>query len=67
MQTLHRSRANRVLAGIFGGLGETYRLDANILRIIFVLVALTIGVVPLLILYFVAWLLIPEGGPVTLM
>jgi phage shock protein C len=66
MVPLHRSRTNRVLAGIFGGIGETYRFDPNILRITFAFLTLMTGVMPMVVLYLLAWFLIPEESPVTL-
>ena len=56
---LHRSRTERMLGGVCGGLAESLGVDAALLRI--GLVALTllgagIGVV----LYVAAWILVPE-------
>ncbi|GAA4540828.1 PspC domain-containing protein [Pseudonocardia xishanensis] len=57
---LHRSRTDRMIGGVCGGLAESLGVDAALIRI--GLVALTvlgagIGVV----LYVAAWLLAPEG------
>jgi len=59
---LHRSRTERMLGGVCGGLAESLGVDAALLRI--GLVALTllgagIGVV----LYVAAWILVPESDP----
>jgi phage shock protein C len=59
---LHRSRSERMLGGVCGGLAESLDVDASLLRI--GLVALTllgagIGVV----LYIAAWILVPEADP----
>jgi phage shock protein C len=57
---LHRSRSERMLGGVCGGLAESLDVDANIVRI--GVVALTVlggglGAV----LYIAAWLLAPEN------
>jgi phage shock protein C len=57
---LHRSRTDRMVGGVLGGLAESLGVDAALLRI--GLIALTllgagIGVV----LYVAAWILVPEG------
>lgn len=58
VKRLYRSRRNRVIAGVCGGLGEYFDLDPVIVRLIFVILALASGTG--LILYVVAWLIIPE-------
>jgi len=57
---LHRSRTDRMIGGVCGGLAESLGVDASLLRI--GLIALTllgagIGVV----LYVAAWILVPEA------
>jgi phage shock protein C len=57
---LHRSRTDRMIGGVLGGLAESLGVDATLLRV--GLIALTllgagIGVV----LYVAAWILVPEG------
>jgi phage shock protein PspC (stress-responsive transcriptional regulator) len=55
---LTRSSHDRVLAGVAGGLGEYFGVDAVLFRIGFV--ALTIAGGSGLAIYFLAWLLIPD-------
>ncbi len=59
MQKLYRSRTNRVLAGICGGLGNYFNIDATIIRLVFVLLLIFTGILPLLIAYFIAVCIIP--------
>ena len=40
---LYRSRANRKLARLFGGLAQYFNLDATLLRVLFVVLALLGG------------------------
>jgi phage shock protein C len=55
---LYRSRTNRKLAGICGGLGRYFNVDATLLRVLFVLLALLGG--SGLVLYLVLWIIIPS-------
>lgn len=60
MKRLYRSRRNRVLAGILGGIGEYFNIDPTLVRIIFlVLLALT-GFFPFTIIYLAAYFIIPQ-------
>ncbi|UCF65341.1 MAG: PspC domain-containing protein [bacterium] len=61
MKRLYRSRTDRKIAGIFGGLGELYEVDPNLLRLLAVLIFLISGFFPVLVTYIVAWVIIPEG------
>ena len=55
-----RSRTNRVLAGVCGGIAEFYGSDVTAVRLLTVLIAVFTGILPLLFLYLVAAVLIPE-------
>jgi phage shock protein C len=60
MKRLYRSQTDRKIAGIFGGLGELYGTDPNVLRLAAVLLFLVTGFIPLLATYFVAWFILPD-------
>ena len=62
---LYRSRVNRKLAGICGGIAEMTTIDATIIRLIVVVVALITGIVPLTIIYILGSLIIPESPPLS--
>ncbi|KRM07044.1 MAG: PspC domain-containing protein [Liquorilactobacillus ghanensis] len=55
---LHRSRDNKVIAGVLGGIAQEYDWNANVLRVIWVL--LTLSPFPGLIVYLILWLLMAE-------
>src|SRR3954453_6375174 len=57
---LQRSRSDRVIAGVCGGLGDYFDVDPVIFRIAFVVLAFVGGAG--LLLYPAAWLLLPEEG-----
>ena len=56
---LRRSRTDRMVAGVCGGLGEFFGLSPLWFRIAF-LIALIPGGVPGLLLYSLAWIIIPS-------
>lgn len=55
---LYRSRKNRMIAGICGGLAEYFNLDPTLVRLGFVAISLLPG--PSIIFYILAWFVIPE-------
>ena len=62
---VRRSRSERVVAGVCGGIGRYLGIDPVLLRIAFIILALANGLG--LIAYVVAWVAIPEeraGQPV---
>lgn len=57
---LTRSRTNKWFAGVSGGLGEYFRIDATVIRLAFVALTILCGVgIPL---YLIAWIVIPREG-----
>lgn len=60
VRSLRRSTSNRRVAGVAGGIAEHFAVDPLLVRIIFVLLALS-GAVGIA-LYVAGWLLIPEEG-----
>jgi phage shock protein PspC (stress-responsive transcriptional regulator) len=55
---LYRSRENRVIGGVAGGIGEYFEIDPVIVRLIFLILFFVFGVG--LITYIIAWIIIPE-------
>ncbi len=56
---LRRSRRDRMIAGICGGLGEFFGISSFWFRIAF-LIALIPGGVPGMLLYFIMWVIVPS-------
>ena len=57
---LYRSRNDRDVAGVCGGLAQTYGWDPTIVRIIALLLVLSAG--SGLLVYLILWLVIPLEG-----
>jgi phage shock protein C len=61
---LRRSRTNRQIAGVVGGLAEYFRVDATLLRVIYVVGSIVSAAFPGVLVYLLLWLLMPEAeGP----
>jgi phage shock protein C len=59
MKRLYRSKKDRMIAGVCGGLGEYLEVDPTIVRLLWVVVTLvSLGVG--LIAYLIAWIIVPE-------
>lgn len=56
---LYRSRVDRVLGGVCGGLAEHFNIDPTIVRLLFV-AFFVINPVAATIIYIAAWIIIPE-------
>ena len=58
---LVRSRDDRMVAGVCGGVAEYLGIDATLVRIL-VVVGTVIGFGSLILAYLIGWVLIPEEG-----
>jgi phage shock protein C len=55
---LYRSRTDRKLAGVCGGLAQYFNLDATLIRVLFVALAVFGG--SGLVIYLVMWIIVPN-------
>ncbi|MFA6028321.1 MAG: PspC domain-containing protein [Elusimicrobiota bacterium] len=60
VKKLYRSRTNRTVLGILGGLGDYFGMDATLLRVIFIVLLVLTVFVPLALCYVLACFVIPE-------
>ena len=58
---LRRSRTNRMIAGVVGGLAEHFRIDPTLLRVIYVVGSVVSAAFPGILVYLILWVLIPEA------
>lgn len=61
MKRLTKSRTNRVMDGVIGGLGEYFSIDPIILRILYLIFTISTGIIGGVILYIIAMLIMPPG------
>jgi phage shock protein PspC (stress-responsive transcriptional regulator) len=61
MKRLYRSSEDRMIAGVCGGLGEVYGIDPTLLRLGLVLLGLVTAILPMLVVYILATIIIPVG------
>ena len=57
IKRLYRSRDERMLGGVCGGLAEYLHTDPTLIRVLFVLFALAGG--PGIIAYLIMWIIVP--------
>lgn len=60
---LTRSRHDRMIAGVLGGIARHFGWNPTLLRILFVLVSILSAAFPGILVYLIAWLVMPEEGP----
>jgi phage shock protein C len=59
---LRRSRRNRMIAGVCGGLAEWLGWDPTLVRVLYIVVSILSAAFPGLLVYFVLWLVMPEAA-----
>ena len=58
---LRRSRQNRMIAGVCGGLAEWIGWDVTLVRILYVVISVVSAAFPGLLAYVILWILMPES------
>jgi phage shock protein C len=58
---LRRSRSNRMVAGVVGGLAEYWSVDPTLARVVYVVASVLSAAFPGLLVYILLWLIIPEA------
>lgn len=56
---LYRSQKQKMIAGICGGLAEYFNIDISLARLLFVALALLTALLPLVLFYIIAWIIVP--------
>lgn len=57
---LYRSRKHNMIAGVMGGVAERFGWNANLLRVIFVIVSVASAAFPGILVYLLLWLVMPK-------
>jgi phage shock protein C len=58
--TLQRSKTDRMLGGVCGGIAKRYGWDPTIVRVLYVLISIFSAAFPGILFYVILWVLIPE-------
>ena len=61
VKRLYRSRKERMLGGICGGLGEYFHLDPTLMRLITVVLFFVAFPPSLILVYLLMWIIIPPA------
>jgi phage shock protein C len=60
---LYRSRENRIIGGVCGGLGEYFDIDPTLVRVLFILGAFLGVPGALVLIYLVMLIMVPQDTP----
>lgn len=61
---LYRSKSNRMISGVIGGVAEYIGMDATILRLIYIVLLILTAFLPLALIYLAAMFIIPKDSGV---
>ena len=61
MKKLYLSDSDKKIAGVCGGIAETYGIDSTLIRLAWVFIGLATAIIPALVTYIVAWIIIPQN------
>lgn len=61
-RTLSRSRNDRMLAGVVGGIAARFGRNSTLLRVVYIIVSIASAAFPGILVYLILWLLMPEEG-----
>lgn len=57
---LRRTRQDKMIAGVMGGIAQHFGLDSNLLRVAYVVGSILSAAFPGILVYLVLWLVIPH-------
>ncbi len=60
-RSLSRSRHDRMIAGVLGGIARRFGWNSTLLRVAYVLISIALAAFPGILVYLILWLLVPEG------
>ena len=60
---LQRSRENRKIAGVCGGIAEWLGWDPTVVRVLYIIVSICSVAFPGILAYIILWLVMPKAPP----
>lgn len=60
VKKLYRSSRHRIIAGVCGGIADYFEVDPTLVRLGYVVVSIFSVAFPGLLVYIIAWLLMPQ-------
>ncbi len=60
---LYRSKTKKMIAGVCGGLADYFDIDVSVVRLIFAAISLVTALIPMVIFYIIAWIILPIEEP----
>ena len=60
IKRLHRSKQDKMVAGVCAGIANYYNKDPILIRLVYVLLMVVTGVIPLLIAYIILWIIVSK-------
>lgn len=60
-RALTRSRRNRIIAGVCGGIAEFLGWDPSLVRVVYVIVSICSAAFPGILVYIILFMLMPRG------
>ena len=58
---MRRSRSDRMIAGVVGGLARQFHIDSTLARILYVVISIGSVAFPGILVYLLLWAFVPEG------
>ena len=58
---LRRSRSNKMIAGVIGGLARYFGIDPTVARFLYVILSVVSVAFPGMVVYIILWVIMPEG------
>ncbi len=61
MKQLRRSRKNRMIGGVCGGIAEYFDMDPTLVRLIYVIFSVVSVAFPGILVYIIMWIVMPDA------
>lgn len=59
---LRRSRSDRMIAGVVGGIAQYFGIDSTLARVLYVVGSIVSAAFPGILVYVIMWAIVPQEG-----